>query len=108
MAPSAIDSVNHQDNGVDIASLKARSELKQQEMLNGSSPHPREPPPVADNYMYDFKYNHPLPTFDQTGVEPPQDCDVQKAAEDVMQRLSTALEDCDAEAFADLFLEHGT
>ncbi|KAK5688070.1 hypothetical protein LTS10_000048 [Elasticomyces elasticus] len=103
MAPSAIEYVKNHDHGTSIAALK----LKQQELLNGASPHPREPPPVADNYMYDFRYNHPLPTFDKTGIEPPQDCDVAKEAQAVIQRLSEALENCDAEAFADLFIEHG-
>ncbi|TDZ31472.1 hypothetical protein C8035_v001365 [Colletotrichum spinosum] len=79
MAPST---VIDETNMVDVA---AKAALKQAQ-VNGAA---AERPPVADDYMYDFKYNHPLPTTDVLGVQIPRDCAR------------------DAKAFADLFLEHG-
>lgn len=99
MAPSTI--IDHAEaNGVDIA---ARAAVKQAE-LNRTA----ERPPVADDYMYDFKYNHALPTTDVLGVQIPQDCDAQAEAEGIVRQLSDALGSGNAEAFADLFLEYGT
>jgi len=64
-------------------------------------------PPVADDYMYDFKYNHPLPTTDVLGIEIPKYCDAQHEADSLVKSLSVALHDGNAEAFADLFLDYG-
>lgn len=69
--------------------------------------HDNVPKPVADDFMYDFKYNHPLPTTDILGVEIPMDCDAQREAEGIVARLSKAASDEDAEAFAGLFLDYG-
>ncbi|KAJ6024347.1 hypothetical protein N7540_005144 [Penicillium herquei] len=63
--------------------------------------------PVADDFMYDFKFNHPLPTTDILGVDIPADCDSQKEAEGIVARLSKATSEGDAEAFAELFLDYG-
>ncbi|KAL4886090.1 hypothetical protein BJY04DRAFT_229266 [Aspergillus karnatakaensis] len=63
--------------------------------------------PVADDFMYDFKYNHSLPTIDVLGVEVPADCDAQKEAEGTISRLSAATSVGDAQAFTDLFLDYG-
>ncbi|KAL3458790.1 hypothetical protein BJX64DRAFT_301721 [Aspergillus heterothallicus] len=63
--------------------------------------------PVAGDFMYDFKYNHSLPTVDVLGVEIPVDCDAQKEAEGIVARLSAATADTDAHAFAGLFLDYG-
>ncbi|KAL2399054.1 hypothetical protein ABEF93_007269 [Exophiala dermatitidis] len=64
-------------------------------------------PPVADNFMYDFKYNHALPTSDVLGIEVPLDCDAQKEAEGIVARLSEVMGSRDAQGFAGLFLEYG-
>ncbi|KAI1455145.1 FAD/NAD(P)-binding domain-containing protein [Annulohypoxylon moriforme] len=64
-------------------------------------------PPVADDYMYDFKYNHTLPTSDVLGIEVPIDCDAQKEAEAIVARLADVLGKGDAQGFADMFLEYG-
>jgi hypothetical protein len=69
--------------------------------------HDQAPKPVADDFMYDFKYNHSLPTTDILGVEIPTDCDAQKEAEGIVARLSTATSEGDAQAFAGLFLDYG-
>ena len=69
--------------------------------------HDQVPKPVADDFMYDFKYNHALPTFDVLGIEIPADCDAQKEAEAILASLSDALGKGDAQAFTDLFLEYG-
>jgi len=66
------------------------------------------PKPVADDFMYDFKYNHPLPTTDVLGLDIPIDCDAQKEAEAVMATLSDVMGNGDAQGFADLFLDYGT
>ena len=63
--------------------------------------------PVADDFMYDFKYNHSLPTTTTLGVEIPSDCDAQKEAEGIVSRLSAATSEANAQAFADLFLDYG-
>ncbi|OJJ56530.1 hypothetical protein ASPSYDRAFT_155937 [Aspergillus sydowii CBS 593.65] len=69
--------------------------------------HDNVPKPVADDFMYDFKYNHSLPTTDVLGVDIPADCDAQKEAEGIVARLSTATSEGDAQAFAALFLDYG-
>ena len=69
--------------------------------------HDNVPKPVADDFMYDFKFNHPLPTTDILGVEIPANCDAQKEAESIVSRLSEVLGSGDAQGFTDLFLEYG-
>ncbi|KAF4556665.1 Flavin-binding monooxygenase-like protein 14 [Elsinoe fawcettii] len=64
-------------------------------------------PPVADDFMYDFKFSHPLPTPTSLGIEIPVDCDAQEAAESIVEILRRATKDEDATAFADLFLDCG-
>lgn len=64
-------------------------------------------PPVADDFMYDFKYNHPLPTPQSLGINIPAGCDAQQAAESIVSLLSKAMIAGDATAFGDLFLEFG-
>lgn len=86
---------------VDLADLKAKVVVDHVEVE--ASPKP----PVADDYMYDFKYNHALPTTELLGVEVPADCDAQKEAQTIVTRLSEALGKGDPQAFADMFLEYG-
>jgi len=64
-------------------------------------------PPVADNFMYDFKYNHSLPTIDALGTDVPADTDAAKVAEQLGAVVSSAWENNSAEDFAELFLEYG-
>merc|ERR1711939_1129874 len=64
-------------------------------------------PPVADDFMYDFKYNHELPTTDVLGIKIPGDCDAQKEAESIVPQLSKVMGDGDAQGFTDMFLEYG-
>lgn len=64
-------------------------------------------PPVADDFMYDFKYNHALPTTDVLGVEIPSDCDAQKEASSIVTLLSKVMGEGDTQGFTDLFLEYG-
>jgi hypothetical protein len=64
-------------------------------------------PPVADDYMYDFKYNHALPTTDVLGIDIPADADPQKEAQGIVDSLSNVLAKGDAQGFADLFLDYG-
>ena len=100
MAPHAVD--DYARNGqTDTIILKAKAVVHHTESEESSLP------PVADNYMYDFKYNHPLPTSDVLGLEIPDDCDAQKEASIIVARLSDCFGAGDAESFADLFLESG-
>lgn len=69
--------------------------------------HGQAPKPVADDFMYDFKYNHTLPTTDILGIKIPTDCDAQKEAEGIVARLSAAALEEDAQAFAEMFLDYG-
>ncbi|KAJ4398825.1 hypothetical protein N0V91_009876 [Didymella pomorum] len=62
-------------------------------------------PPVADDFMYDFKFNHPLPTPQSLGINIPAGCDSQQAAESIVSHLSKAMIAGDATAFGELFLE---
>ncbi len=64
-------------------------------------------PPVPDNYMYDFKYNHELPTTQFLGREIPSDCDASAAADEFIHQLSQVWADGDAAGFAALFADYG-
>ncbi|KAI7204166.1 FAD/NAD(P)-binding domain-containing protein [Hortaea werneckii] len=64
-------------------------------------------PPVADDYMYDFKFNAPLPTSDALGASIPSDCDAQQAAEALLNQLETVFRNRNATDFANLFLDQG-
>lgn len=90
------------DNMVDIDRLKSRAGVSQVKEVE-----PEEKPPVADDYMYDFKYNHALPTSDVLSIEIPADCDAQREAEGIVGRLSEATAQGDAQGFTNLFLESG-
>ncbi|GKZ36830.1 hypothetical protein AbraIFM66950_008062 [Aspergillus brasiliensis] len=68
---------------------------------------PSSKPPVDDNFMYDFKYNHALPTSDVLGIEIPADCNPQREAEGIVVRLSQSMGAGNAKAFADMFLPYG-
>ncbi|TXT04800.1 hypothetical protein VHUM_04068 [Vanrija humicola] len=70
-------------------------------------PLPVHPDPIAPDFNYKFKYNHPLPTHGGEAVEIPADADVAAVTEGVVASLSDALVAQDAAAFAALFLEHG-
>lgn len=85
--------------------LKAKVVTKHVE-IEAHTP-PKEEKPVADNFMYDFQYNSPLPTSDVLGVEVPHDCDAEKEANAIVQRLAEVLSNGDAQSFTDLFLETG-
>ncbi|OWZ42561.1 flavin-containing monooxygenase [Cryptococcus neoformans Tu259-1] len=97
MSPTAIID-NHR---VDLADLKSK-------VVDGHVELEETPkPPVADNFMYDFKYNHALPTTDALGVSIPDDVDAQNAAEEIVAKLSKVLSEGDAKGFTGLFLEYG-
>ncbi|KFY76151.1 hypothetical protein V499_04081 [Pseudogymnoascus sp. VKM F-103] len=96
MAPFVYEAAD--DNEVDIAKIKSKSLVSHVELSK---------PPVADDFMYDFKYNHPLPTSDVLGIEIPTDCDAHREAEGIVARLSDAMGKRDARAFADMFLDYG-
>ncbi|KAF2153604.1 flavin-containing monooxygenase [Myriangium duriaei CBS 260.36] len=99
MAPHAMErSVNDYD--FDKVDVKAKLVVNHVEVEKST------PPPVADNFMYDFKHNHPLPTSDALGIEIPADCDAQREAQGIVTRLSETMSG-DAQGFADMFLEHG-
>jgi cation diffusion facilitator CzcD-associated flavoprotein CzcO len=92
MPPTAVVDTTPAADVSDIAGLKAKVAAK---------------PALPDNYMYDFEYNHALPTTDALGTKVPEDTDATKVAEDLLAALSSALSKGDADAFTALFLEHG-
>ena len=98
MAPHATDTAVDTFDKLDI---KAKVVGKNVEI----EAHPL--PPVADDFMYAFKYNAPLPTTDVLGIAVPNDCVPQRAADEMVARLSEVCATGHAAAFADLFLESG-
>lgn len=100
MAPIALSRPSSEEH-IEHAGLKAKAVQRNIELEAASKP------PVADDFMYDFKYNHPLPTTDVLGVEVPDNCDATQEAEGIMARLSEAMGKGDAQAFSHIFLEHG-
>lgn len=92
-------------NKVNVADLKARAIVS--ELSELSEPETTPKPPVPDDFMYDFKYNHALPTSDVLGIEIPADCNAQGEAEAIVARLSETMGAGDAYAFADMFLDYG-
>jgi hypothetical protein len=104
MSPSTVvDNNEAQADSAGVAALHAKAASKRAE-ITGTVEHL----PVSDDYMYDFKFNHPLPTTDVLGVQIPEDCNAQAEAQGIVERLSEALGTGNAEAFADMFLEYGT
>lgn len=101
MAPIALDEPTINNANANVLDLKRKVVVDHVELESGPKA------PVADNYMYDFKYNHELPTSDVLGVEVPIDCDVQAEAQGLVARLSDAMGSADAQAFADLFWDYG-
>lgn len=101
MAPIAIDEVAI-EHKINVADLKAKVRVKDVELQL-----PSYHPPVADDYMYDFKYNHALPTSDVLGITIPDDCDAQTEAEAIVAHLSEVMGQGHGEKFANLFLEYG-
>ena len=95
MHDSVLDS-----NKANMTGFKAEVVVKELEC-------PSPKPPVDDNFMYDFKYNHVLPTSDVLGIENPMDCDAQREAGDIVARLSQAMGAQDAQTFAEMFLPYG-
>ena len=94
----------------DLGKLKSRVTIRDVELLPDvavSAP-AASGPSVPDNFMYDFKYNHPLPTSDALGVTIPLDCNAQKEAQTIVAQLEEVMSKGDARSFAHLFLEYGT
>lgn len=67
--------------------------------------------PVADDFMYAFKYNAPLPTHDNAGVATDftqdEEKDARATADGFLERLEQVIQSRDATAFAGLFLDCG-
>lgn len=96
MSPTAVLDANPE---VHIADLKAKIVEGHVEL--------EVKPPLADNYMYDFKYNHQLPTLEFLGRDVPADVDAQHEAQLLIDELSRTLGAGDAQGFADLFVDYG-
>ncbi|KAJ0104373.1 hypothetical protein J7T55_011157 [Diaporthe amygdali] len=101
MAPYINSHESAIDDTVDTSHVKSKIGVSQIRLESTAKP------PVADDYMYDFKYNHALPTSDVLQIEIPDDCEAQKEARSIVSRLSEVLGKGDAQGFADLFLEYG-
>lgn len=98
MAPTAIAEI---PSNVDLAELKAKTVNSRVELQVDPKP------PVADNYMYDFKYNHALPTIELLGRDVPADVDAAKVALELTEQLAQYLGNGDAQGFTGMFLDYG-
>ena len=67
--------------------------------------------PVADDYMYAFKYNFPLPTYgdgkDVLDLTQDDEKDRSDIADQFIKQLEQIIQSRDSQAFADLFLSCG-
>jgi hypothetical protein len=99
MAPTAI--TEPLSEHIDIADLKAKVVDGHVEVVEDHKP------PVADDFMYDFKYNHSLPTLDVLGTDIAEDVDAQVEAETLVDDLAQVLGQGDAPGFAEMFLDYG-
>lgn len=112
MAPTAVfDSPAHAVKA-QISDLKAQAASKslnglEAKVVDGKVQVQHSPSPLADDYMYDFQYNHSLPTHDALGVAIADDVDAARVAEDLVAQLSDVLGNGKAQEFADLFIEYG-
>jgi hypothetical protein len=98
MAPTAVYEPSSQ---TDISDLKSK-------IVNGHVELERDaPPPVADNFMYDFKYNHSLPTIESLGVEVSPDVNTNEVAESLAAELAGVWSSGNAAGFTDMFLDYG-
>ena len=98
MAPTAVQEF------VDIPYAKGQ----QPNIVNGHLELEKEAPvPVADDFMYDFKFNHALPTTDALGAEISPDSDANQIAESLAAELSTAWSSETGDHFAGMFLDYG-
>ncbi|KAL4749215.1 hypothetical protein BDW72DRAFT_214185 [Aspergillus terricola var. indicus] len=95
---SSFKSTNAQ---VDVGKAKAQVVVEE---LGTTSP---DKPPVADDFMYDFKYNHALPTSDLLGTNIPASCNASQEAESIVASLSEAMATENAPTFANMFWEYG-
>ena len=99
MSPTAVSEQFLVDQ-VYIADLKAK-------VVDGHVELDVTPPPVADNHMYDFKYNHALPTTDVLGTKIPAEANATIEAQALTDSLARVLSEGDAAGFVDLFLDYG-
>ena len=99
MAPTAV--TEPLSGHVNIADLKAKVVDDHVEVVQDHKP------PVADDFMYDFKYNHSLPTLDVLGTDIAEDVDAQAEAIILVDHLKQCLGQGDAPGFAEMFLDYG-
>ncbi|KAM0749427.1 FAD/NAD(P)-binding domain-containing protein [Meredithblackwellia eburnea MCA 4105] len=57
--------------------------------------------------MYDFKFNHPLPTTDTLALPVDDTVDPVKQAQELVDKLSFVWGNSDAQGFTDLFVDYG-
>ncbi|KAJ4294208.1 hypothetical protein N0V90_007898 [Kalmusia sp. IMI 367209] len=100
MAPIAVhESVI--DHKVDMADLKAKV------IVNDIELETTPKAPLPDDFMYDFKYNHPLPTSTILGIDVPAHCDARQEAESIVAGISEVMGKGDARRFTEMFWEYG-
>ena len=101
MAPSAISEPLAQKSP-----LKTQTALHTVRDVNGDGKKP-----VADDYMYAFKYNFPLPTYGDgkqiLDFSRDDETEEVKIANRFLKELEQVIQSRDSKAFADLFLACG-
>lgn len=112
MAPTAVFETPSHAVKAQIDDLKAQAGSKtlnglEAKVVDGKVQVQHSPSPLADDYMYDFQYNHGLPTHDALGVSIAEDVDAPEVAQNLVAQLSDILGNGRAQEFADLFLEYG-
>lgn len=90
-----------------VAELRSQTDIISDVKANVAHVENAERPPLADDYMYDFQYNHSLPTLDVLGVDIPADTDATEEAIALTAQLAEILATGDHESFANLFLDYG-
>lgn len=98
MSPVAIDQHSPINDYDAISTLKAQVATAHAAV--------NEKKPVADNFMYDFKYNAPLPLLGVEAIDV-DEAIFQSQVNVLVDKLSTSLKSQNAENFASLFLPNG-
>jgi len=111
MSPTAVFDASAHSVPANIADLKADYGIKNlngfdAKLVQGHVEVQHAKPSLDDNYMYDFKFNHPLPLLSTLGTDI-GDIDPKEVADELLVKLQDTLGHEDASGFADLFIESG-
>lgn len=98
MAPISLQAAHDVDHIADLKAKLVDNHVEVEAVPRG---------PVSDDYMYDFKYNHELPTTTLLSRDVPPNVDAFAVAMTLRGALSSLWSSGDALGFTDLFLDYG-